>query len=144
VWFAGVHCDVGGGYSEEESQLSNIALRWMMAEAESNGLMTEAARKESMLGPGWDKDDSQATPHESLTGWWRLAEFIPKRHYNWKTGKEERRMNLFRRRTIPAGSLIHQSVFDRGADYLKRLPAGVVPVTTLVADTSSAAHPSQP
>ena len=144
VWFAGVHCDVGGGYSEQESQLATIALRWMLTEAENHGLLTEAARRQSVLGPGSDKDYSQATPHESLTGWWRLAEFIPKRHYNWKTGKEERRMNLFRRRTIPAGSLIHQSVFERGADYLKRLPAGVVPVATLAPNTSSAALAIEP
>ncbi|MGO4117690.1 DUF2235 domain-containing protein [Rhizobium ruizarguesonis] len=32
VWFAGVHCDVGGGYNEEESGLSKIALKWMIEE----------------------------------------------------------------------------------------------------------------
>jgi uncharacterized protein (DUF2235 family) len=30
VWFAGVHSDVGGSYPESESQLSQIALRWMV------------------------------------------------------------------------------------------------------------------
>jgi uncharacterized protein (DUF2235 family) len=34
VWFAGVHSDVGGSYPESESQLSKIALRWMVCEAE--------------------------------------------------------------------------------------------------------------
>jgi hypothetical protein len=30
VWFAGVHADIGGGYSENESRLSDIALDWMI------------------------------------------------------------------------------------------------------------------
>ena len=33
VWFAGVHADVGGGYPENESRLSDITLRWMLAAA---------------------------------------------------------------------------------------------------------------
>lgn len=36
VWFAGVHANVGGGYAD--STLSDIALHWMMNEAESAGL----------------------------------------------------------------------------------------------------------
>ena len=35
VWFAGVHCDVGGGYVESESGLSKIALQWMLDECGS-------------------------------------------------------------------------------------------------------------
>lgn len=33
VWFAGVHADVGGAYPENESRLSDITLRWMLAAA---------------------------------------------------------------------------------------------------------------
>src|SRR5205823_1157173 len=33
VWFAGVHADIGGGYPENESRLSDITLRWMLAAA---------------------------------------------------------------------------------------------------------------
>ena len=32
VWFAGVHCDVGGGYPEAERGLAKIALEWMLEE----------------------------------------------------------------------------------------------------------------
>ena len=32
VWFAGNHSDIGGSYPEEESRLSDIALRWMVEE----------------------------------------------------------------------------------------------------------------
>lgn len=33
VWFSGVHADVGGGYPENESRLSDVTLRWMLAVA---------------------------------------------------------------------------------------------------------------
>jgi uncharacterized protein (DUF2235 family) len=31
VWFAGNHADIGGGYPENESRLSDMALKWMLA-----------------------------------------------------------------------------------------------------------------
>lgn len=40
IWFAGVHCDVGGGY--EESGLSHCAAQWMLNEASTCGLEFEA------------------------------------------------------------------------------------------------------
>ncbi len=33
MWFAGNHSDIGGSYPEEESRLSDIALKWMVDEA---------------------------------------------------------------------------------------------------------------
>jgi len=36
LWFPGVHSDVGGGYSETD--LSNIALKWMIDESKKSGL----------------------------------------------------------------------------------------------------------
>lgn len=39
VWFAGVHCDVGGGYAE--GGLSGCAMQWMIKEAKSAGLQFE-------------------------------------------------------------------------------------------------------
>lgn len=35
VWFAGNHSDIGGSYPEDESRLSDIALQWMVGEAQS-------------------------------------------------------------------------------------------------------------
>lgn len=32
IWFAGCHSDVGGSYAEDESRLSDIALKWMVDE----------------------------------------------------------------------------------------------------------------
>ncbi len=36
VWFVGVHCDIGGGYSEHK--LSDIALKWMISHASKQEL----------------------------------------------------------------------------------------------------------
>ena len=40
VWFAGVHCDVGGGYPMEggESDLSHIGLRWIHEQLVEEGV----------------------------------------------------------------------------------------------------------
>jgi uncharacterized protein (DUF2235 family) len=132
IWFAGVHCDVGGGYTEKESGLSKIALEWMLNEAKGNGLLIDPAREAEVLGRTGDgkyaPPDPKGPIHESLTGLWNIAEFIFKRHYNWTTGKDEYRMNLYRRRTIPSGSIIHPSVFERGG-YEHLLPPDAKPGT---------------
>jgi uncharacterized protein (DUF2235 family) len=123
VWFAGVHCDVGGGYPEAESGLAKIALKWMLAEAHANGLLLDKSRTDEVLGvtPGLAVPDANAKMHKSLTlGWW-LAEFVPKKHFDAKTGKTGLQLNLFRRRTIPSGASIHDSVKER-TDYSPTLP----------------------
>lgn len=38
VWFAGNHSDIGGSYAEDESRLSDIALKWMVDAASEVGL----------------------------------------------------------------------------------------------------------
>jgi uncharacterized protein (DUF2235 family) len=130
VWFPGTHSDVGGGYAESESGLSKIALEWMLAEATAKGLLVNEARRSEILGKGssatYMPPDPNAKLHESLTGPWNLAEFIPKKHYDWKSKKERRRMNLYRRRTIPPGSLVHESAYLRTGDYSQRLPPDAV------------------
>ncbi len=42
-WFAGAHCDVGGGYRERE--LSDLGLAWMMDKAAGCGLALSPARR---------------------------------------------------------------------------------------------------
>ena len=134
VWFPGVHCDVGGGYPEAASGLSKYALEWMIAEAKAAGLLVNPNKEAEVLGlTGSGKyvpAKADAGRHESLTGAWHIAEFIPKRHWNWKTSKWEHRMNLYRRRTIPPRSLIHDAAYLQGPDYQKRLPADAVRVST--------------
>ena len=85
VWFPGVHSDVGGWYAE--TGLSDIALVWMLKNAEQQGLR---------LKKGWaDKlnPDPSGIIHESRTGLWRI----------WRPAV----------RCIPEGAKIHKSVFDR-------------------------------
>ncbi|MGA8932087.1 MAG: DUF2235 domain-containing protein [Pseudolabrys sp.] len=124
VWFPGVHCDVGGGYPEPESGLSKIALRWMLKEAITAGLLVIPGRMDLVLGRSgaYAVPDAHAEMHDSLTGLWWLADVLLKRHYNWARQKWERRPNLGRRRTIPPSSLIHESAYRRGGDYARRLP----------------------
>lgn len=38
VWFVGAHADVGGGYAEAESRLSDVALDWLMQKVSSVGV----------------------------------------------------------------------------------------------------------
>ena len=118
VWFVGAHSDVGGGYPEAESGLAKIALAWMIKEAEMAGLRVDPDKVKLVLGHSLDSTDfthpdADAPAHELLTGFWWLAEIIPKRHYDWSTGKWKRRLNLGRSRTIPDGSLIHEFVYRR-------------------------------
>ena len=138
VWFAGVHSDVGGSYPEAESQLSKCALRWMVCEAELAGLKVNQQRKADVLGgkpPYVAPDPLSPNQHESLHGWWWIAEFWPKIVHKEVSPGEWRgslSVNLGRRRTINPGIQIHESVAQRlagGVDYNpKNLPAqrGVV------------------
>lgn len=43
VWFAGDHSDIGGSYAEDESRLSDIALKWMVDAAGEVGLLYDLA-----------------------------------------------------------------------------------------------------
>jgi len=119
VWFAGVHSDVGGSYAESESQLSKIALRWMVREAELAGLAVDPQRKVDILGgkpPYVAPDPATNNQHESLHGLWWIAELWPKIvHVETTPGewKKSIRLNLGRRRSILPGSLVHESVDQR-------------------------------
>ena len=62
VWFVGAHADVGGGYSAQESRLSDIALEWMTKQLAEVGvrLATPLTYKpEPLIGPAihqpWSK-----------------------------------------------------------------------------------------
>ncbi len=65
VWFPGGHCDVGGSYIE--SQLSDIALSWMMQKAKENGLLFSAADEATYLTP--PATDASGPAHDE----WKLV-----------------------------------------------------------------------
>lgn len=80
VWFTGVHCDVGGGYSD--TSLSDIALLWMADRAREYGLQFLKGAF-SPAGPArMDPGDSinfkvgpqpLTSPHSSWTKFYRLV-----------------------------------------------------------------------
>jgi uncharacterized protein (DUF2235 family) len=119
VWFAGVHSDVGGGYPEAESQLSQITLRWMLCEGELAGLTIDPHRKADILGgtpPYVAPDPNTKNQHESLHGSWWIAELWPKIvHVQTTQGTWSKSIfvNLARRRWISPDSLVHESVEQR-------------------------------
>jgi len=115
VYFAGVHSDVGGWPKESESQLSKIALEWMVTESELAGLLLDQKRKVRVLGGSGDyvKPDAKGPIHSSLTIPWWIAEFTPKKVWNPKKSQLSWRVNLFRPRSIPENVLLHPSVVQR-------------------------------
>lgn len=70
VWFAGVHCDVGGGYAADGDGfcLANITLRWMASFAAAQGLAFKAGSLPATATAG----DTLATLHDSRTGAYRI------------------------------------------------------------------------
>ncbi len=65
VWFCGMHTDVGGGY--KESQLSDIALEWIVQKAVEHGLEIYKKSKDER------KPDPNGTMHDSRgSGWKKL------------------------------------------------------------------------
>ena len=124
AWFAGVHSDVGGSYPEAQSGLSKITLEWMVAEAQQFGLRIDPGKAETVLGKpdhskGTDtamqyvQPDSTAMVHESLKGPWWVVEVFPHKIYRKSDKLPHWTIPLGSHRTIPEGSLIHNSVFDR-------------------------------
>jgi uncharacterized protein (DUF2235 family) len=59
VWFSGVHCDIGGGYSHH--QLSDISLSWMVDRARSCGL--EFKPDAFTVGPPATPDSEDTAPN---------------------------------------------------------------------------------
>src|SRR5712691_11862993 len=63
----------------------------------------------------------------SMTGWWKVAEWIRKPHFDSQTGKTEMLRNRGKRRTIPPRSLVHESVFKRdNGRYCERVPKDAI------------------
>jgi uncharacterized protein (DUF2235 family) len=120
VWFAGVHCDVGGGYPEEESGLAKLPLKWMIEQTMPMGLYYNTRTiNDIVLGINPKKTyvapNAHAKPHNSMNWAWAFLEFVPR----FRPKGSERRgifnitVPLFERRAIPSGAHVHQSVLDR-------------------------------
>ncbi|MFH1843894.1 MAG: DUF2235 domain-containing protein, partial [bacterium] len=104
------HCDVGGGYPEEESGHSKLALEWMLCEAREKGLEIDAGTARQVLDRG-DPPNPEAILHKSLKGMWRPYELFPRLSYS--QGKRRPRFNVGRRRPIPEDATLHETVTIR-------------------------------
>jgi uncharacterized protein (DUF2235 family) len=117
VWFAGVHSDVGGGYSSGDSELWKISFKWMIDEAITAGLKVEEAKVAAILSiGGMDEERWASSPmHKSLTWYWWFCEFLPKRYWNYRAAPPSHSwmVPLGRRRFIPNKAEIHLSVKQR-------------------------------
>jgi uncharacterized protein (DUF2235 family) len=130
VWFAGVHCDVGGGYPEAESAESKYPLIWMIEEAAKAGLEFHPATVDRLawgiprpgatfpyVAPGYTGTAGQL--HNSMTGAWRILEFLPKfaRYKEWPERKVHFGFYIpdSEPRVIPEGAHVHESVVKRMA-----------------------------
>ncbi len=115
VWFAGVHADVGGGYPEKGATLAKVPLVWMLREAEALGLLVNPAQRQySMDSKNKPPPDPCGPIHESLAGFWKVMEYLPRRSWDGTA----RRMrwqgpHCGRRRPIAPASVVHVSVLDR-------------------------------
>lgn len=113
VWFAGAHCDVGGGYSSDESGPAEIALNWMAKEMPEEIEIDDSLLEELDLS-----QDPIASPllHDSLTPEWKLAEYLPRSYYD-PADQYKKKWKIYRGepRKIDEGAIIHQSVIDRMA-----------------------------
>lgn len=127
VWFAGVHSDIGGGYSETESGAAKYPLQWMIDEAVIHGLQVNTTMYNHLVlghvreggSRSYVAPDHKAPLHDSMSMGWRLLEGFPKRK---KRREWSRRRALFgwylplcEPRPIAEGALVHHSVFDRVA-----------------------------
>lgn len=96
VWFAGVHSDVGGTF-EPEHHLADITLQWITADAIEAGL---------------DVDEEAFSSFRSLPTAYACGEVH-------KMGKIWAVTGIGRRKVIPPGAPVHQSVQIRMADSEK-------------------------
>jgi len=127
VWFAGVHSDIGGSYPSAEAGLSQIALQWMLCEAISLGLLVNPDQANRILAKTSPTEEVAPNPaqheHNSLRRLWWLLEVLPHSYYDSTTKKKRWRIPLGAPRTIPPGSSVHETVWQKlSADSSYRPP----------------------
>ena len=127
-WFAGSHADVGGGYPERDGRLWRLAFQWVLAAACEAGMHFNEPRLRTLL------EDTAGGPkpwleplHESLTGWWWLAEFFPKLQQMRKSSWRVPRIGLGRSRHIGPGAVMHWSTLLRLRDKPDYNPPNLSP-----------------
>jgi len=125
VWFPGVHSDIGGGYPWATSGLAMLAFQWMVREAREYGLLVDERKYATLL----DECPPSATApiHESLTGAWKLMEYLPARRYDWDLKKTIWRYKPNKPRTMLQSPWLHRSVITRVGAGLNYHPPSLKP-----------------
>jgi uncharacterized protein (DUF2235 family) len=107
VWFAGSHTDIGGGYPETESRLSDISLSWIVEEATSLPQPILVDRSVLQLYP-----DSAGPQHDERKAFFSACPrwlvraallFMAPKSFGWREGH----------RGIPVDAMLHHTVLER-------------------------------
>jgi hypothetical protein len=99
LWFAGAHSDVGGGYGDQDVDLSFVPRHWLVGEAMRLGLRVGQAGQQE-LG---QRADPLAPDHESLSEFWRDVQHLPAlRAILRPIGPDQRRDPAWQARGFPA------------------------------------------
>ena len=125
VWFAGSHCDIGGGLPEAASGPAKFPLAWMANEAAAHGLVLRRALYRNIVRgapqPGgkrlYASPDAAAPLYQSMRSFWPLLEAVPKparlKRFPRQSQSRLAYLPLAEPRKIDAGALLHHSVIDR-------------------------------
>ena len=152
VWFAGVHCDVGGGYFATESGLANVALQWMRDECSALPnpvLFDDSVAAEYLVSRDGENvvcPDPLAGSHESLKWYWWPLELLPRKKWVPDANNQYHEKIVFplgRRRVPLDGCKVHHSVQQRiAAGMFARglLPENVIFVAAPAAPASPTAQ----
>ncbi|MCG8636002.1 MAG: DUF2235 domain-containing protein [Desulfobacterales bacterium] len=125
VWFAGVHSDIGGGYPERESGAAKLSLKWMVEEAEANGIVFKKEMVSRLVnGKLRENDtvfyaapDANADLHDSMNWAWSILEWLPKsdKYKEWKSRPSFWGWYQPKAEPRPMGEnqAVHPSVYER-------------------------------
>jgi uncharacterized protein (DUF2235 family) len=138
VWFAGCHSDVGGGFIEDESALSKFPMLWMVEQAKANGLRVRTQMVNHIVkgmprkgARTYQKPNAAGPLHNSMTWFWWLIEWVPKRASRREWPGRKTFLGLYipwaEPRYIDAKAWIDASVYEREAKMPNYRPVNVPP-----------------
>ncbi|HEY2855176.1 MAG TPA: DUF2235 domain-containing protein [Gemmatimonadaceae bacterium] len=124
-WFAGVHSDIGGGYTKERGKLWRASFEWVVREAMASGLRVDESRLRRRLGGAVVRDVWREPINDSLTPSWWPAEFFPKLVRERDNERRSPRLNLFASRIVPKGAILDFSLLQRIVNDHSYAPASL-------------------
>jgi uncharacterized protein (DUF2235 family) len=138
VWFAGSHSDVGGGFIEDQSALSKFPLLWMLEQAKAQGLRLRTQMVNHIVkgvprkgARFYQKPNAAGQLHSSMSWYWWLIEWIPKRASRREWPKRRAFLGLYipwaEPRFIDPEGWVHASVYDREEKVGDYRPINVPP-----------------